>query len=88
MRKLLILSILPILTAAGCANESLRRMEVWKQQTLFTPSETAMYAPPAPQGVYAARPVIEASPPQMSIEAAPAEPSASAEEVHGVLEQP
>jgi hypothetical protein len=35
MRKLLIVSILPLLTATGC--ETLQRVEVWKQQTFFSP---------------------------------------------------
>jgi hypothetical protein len=34
-RKILIASILPIVSAAGC--QTLERLEVWKQQTFFSP---------------------------------------------------
>jgi hypothetical protein len=36
MRKLLILPIILLLASTGC--QSLRRVEVWKQQTFFSPS--------------------------------------------------
>jgi hypothetical protein len=45
MRKLLILSIFPLLAAAGCADDGfLHRVEVWKQQTLFGPSQPQVVA--------------------------------------------
>ena len=48
MRKVLIVSILSLL-AAGCEGtcETLRRVEVWKQQTFFAPNEPVMLAPAA-----------------------------------------
>ena len=48
MRKVLIVSTLSLL-AAGCEGtcETLRRVEVWKQQTFFTPNEPVMMAPVA-----------------------------------------
>jgi hypothetical protein len=39
MRKLLIVPIVLIFAATGC--QSLRRMEVWKQQTFFAPTAAA-----------------------------------------------
>jgi hypothetical protein len=36
LRKLLIVSILPITSAVGC--QTLERAEVWKQQTFYSPS--------------------------------------------------
>ncbi|HTQ38002.1 MAG TPA: hypothetical protein VMJ32_03190 [Pirellulales bacterium] len=47
MRKLLIFSILSILPAFGCADgiETMRRIEVWKAQTFFTPTQPVVMAP-------------------------------------------
>lgn len=46
MRKLLILPIVLVLASAGC--QSLRRVEVWKQQTFFAPAAaTQPIGPPA-----------------------------------------
>ena len=48
MCKVLIVSTLSLL-AAGCEGtcETLRRVEVWKQQTFFAPNEPVMMAPAA-----------------------------------------
>ncbi len=39
LRKLLIALALPIVTATGC--QTLERVEVWKQQTFFSPAPAA-----------------------------------------------
>lgn len=100
MRKLLLVSVLLPLFG-GC--ESLRRVEVWKQQTLFAP-RSSEYAPmPGPAGPqFAAPQVLAPSAPSSWTVASPVQPDAmivpepepsfpgleSAEEVHGILEQP
>ncbi|MCC7083510.1 MAG: hypothetical protein IT427_00720 [Pirellulales bacterium] len=43
MRKIPIVPVVLILLAPGC--ESLRRVEVWKQQTFFSPSPQSVSAP-------------------------------------------
>jgi hypothetical protein len=48
MRKLLILTVLSILPALGCADglETMRRIEVWKLQTYLTPAQPVVAASP------------------------------------------
>jgi hypothetical protein len=46
MRKLLILPIILLFASTGC--ESLRRVEVWKQQTFFAPSAANQPVGPPP----------------------------------------
>jgi hypothetical protein len=47
MRKLLIVSIVGLIPAFGCEGgwETLRRVEVWKAQTFFTPSQPVTMTP-------------------------------------------
>src|SRR4051812_16997038 len=50
LRKVLIASILPFVAAAGC--QTLERVEVWKQQTFFSPAPSLRVSngdPCAPQ---------------------------------------
>jgi hypothetical protein len=49
LRKLFVVSVLPILTASGCC-QSLHRIEVWKQQTFFTPPAQPVVATQNPCG--------------------------------------
>lgn len=84
MRKLMIVAMLLPLTAGGC-REPLRRIEVWKQQTFFSPSESQLA--PGPQFVGPANtpaPWATAYPPAAASEAIEWSP----EEINGVLEQP
>jgi hypothetical protein len=47
MRKMLILTAIAIVPAFGCCDglETLRRVEVWKAQTFFTPAQPVVAAP-------------------------------------------
>ncbi len=84
MRKLLILSILPLLSAAGCADDGLlHRVEVWKQQNWFAPAEPVVVAPMAPCADVNCGPAV--SGPEIS---APMTTTVNSPEViDGVLEQ-
>ena len=102
MRKLLIVSIVPLLAAGCCSDDGmLRRFEVWKQQSMFTPDEPQMMAPmaapcaPEPTCGYAPPVVAEptcAAPAAMAVEPTCGQPIgqtvASPEVIDGVLEQP
>ncbi|HEY2883087.1 MAG TPA: hypothetical protein VGJ15_11650 [Pirellulales bacterium] len=46
MRKILWLTILAVVPALGCECETLRRIEVWKQQNLFGVPHNVVAAPP------------------------------------------
>jgi hypothetical protein len=71
MRKLLILPIVLIFATTGC--QSLRRVEVWKQQTLFSPPATAQAV-----GAPAMMPVAPVAAPMM-LESPPGEPAMQVE---------
>lgn len=46
MRTLLLASIIPLFAAGCCSDDNwLRRIEVWKQQELFTPAQPVIMAP-------------------------------------------
>jgi hypothetical protein len=49
MRKLLMVTIVGLVPAFGCTDclETMRRIEVWKAQTFFTPSQPPVLTPAA-----------------------------------------
>jgi hypothetical protein len=53
MRKLLIISIVGLIPAFGCEDgmETMRRVEVWKAQTFFTPTQPVTMTSGNPCGV-------------------------------------
>jgi hypothetical protein len=97
MRKLLIVSIFPLLAAMGCADDGfLHRVEVWKQQTFFSgPDAQVITAPMAPMSepTCAAPPAVAVEPgcevPGAPISQTVGSPElGSPEVISGVLEQP
>ena len=104
MRKLLIISILGIVPSLGCTDclETMRRVEVWKAQHLFAPSQPVTITPassnpcgapigiapacPCPQG--AASAVMSTSAAVSAGYPAESEETVSTEELNGVLKQP
>ncbi|HEY2826463.1 MAG TPA: hypothetical protein VGJ04_02600 [Pirellulales bacterium] len=103
MRKLLIVTILGLIPAFGCEGclETIRRVEVWKAQTFFTPTQPVTITPASanPCGVPAAAPACAcqqgAVPGAITTQAAvsagyPSESgeTVSTEELDGVLKQP
>jgi len=102
MRKLLIVSLVGLIPSFGCC-ETVRRIEVWKLQTFFSPNQPVMLAPAtsAPCGASVAPADPCTCPPSAvpgTVSAAPAAVStsypsdtgeaASTEELDGVLKQP
>jgi hypothetical protein len=104
MRKLPIISIVCLIPAFGCTDcmETMRRIEVWKAQTFFTPMQPVTMTPASsnPCGVPATAPACSCQPgaasavmstPAATVSAGyPADPgeTVSTEELDGVLKQP
>jgi hypothetical protein len=92
MRKVIIVSIMTLF-AAGCQDtfESLRRVEVWKQQTFFAPSEAPAVAPAPGCNCGAATQMEMSQATTVSLGVVPGPESTvstSMEESDGVLKQP
>jgi hypothetical protein len=105
MRKLLIISMVGLIPAFGCEGclETMRRIEVWKAQTFFTPAQPVTMTPASsnPCGAPAAAPGCNCqqgagtaavmSTPAATVSAGyPADSgeTVSTEELDGVLKQP
>jgi hypothetical protein len=105
MRNLLIISIVGLIPAFGCADglETMRRIEVWKAQTFFTPVQPVTMTPASsmPCGPPAIAAPACSCPPGTAPVVVTTQPAAvsagypvdsgetvSTEELDGVLKQP